>query len=167
MYIKALISFLVTLILCFPSANAIERQTVDITPKEFTEIVKKDSKSKYKFIFIFASWCGVCKKSFPDLVSLSNKYDKLGVEFIVVSIDNNIEKLENYISSQKLDKLQIYRFNYSNVYQLADSFRSINMNYKGAVPHTMLIDSNRAVIADGNYLISAFDKGLEMLVSKK
>jgi cytochrome c biogenesis protein CcmG/thiol:disulfide interchange protein DsbE len=38
---------------------------------------------------VWATWCGPCKKSFPKLQDLNNKYKPLGLQIIAVSQDES------------------------------------------------------------------------------
>ena len=44
---------------------------------------------KYILLFFTASWCGPCKKIYPDLEELYEKLDKNIIEFYKIQIDND------------------------------------------------------------------------------
>jgi len=44
---------------------------------------------KYVLLFFTASWCGPCKKIYPELEELSNKLNKDLIEIYKVQIDND------------------------------------------------------------------------------
>jgi len=44
---------------------------------------------KYILLFFTASWCGPCKKIYPDLEELYKKLDKKIIEFYKIQIDDD------------------------------------------------------------------------------
>jgi thioredoxin 1 len=44
---------------------------------------------KYILLFFTASWCGPCKKIYPDLEELYKKLDKNTIEFYKIQIDDD------------------------------------------------------------------------------
>ena len=44
---------------------------------------------KYILLFFTASWCGPCKKIYPDLEELYKKLDKDLIEFYKIQIDDD------------------------------------------------------------------------------
>ena len=44
---------------------------------------------KYILLFFTASWCGPCKKIYPDLEKLYEKLDKKIIEFYKIQIDDD------------------------------------------------------------------------------
>lgn len=64
----------------------------------------KSYKGKVIYIDIWATWCGPCLEELPYMDSLRNyfKNDK-SIQFISLSIDDDISKWKNYLSKNKMD----------------------------------------------------------------
>lgn len=75
---------------------AVGKPVVDIKGKNINgeEIALSDFVGKGNVVFVdfWASWCGPCIRSLPELISLYGKYKDKGVQFISVSLDSDPER---------------------------------------------------------------------------
>lgn len=69
-----------------------------------TDILKKN---QVVLVDFWASWCGPCIASFPDLKKLYSTYRELGFEIIGISIDDTFEEWEQATREQDLPWLDI------------------------------------------------------------
>jgi thiol-disulfide isomerase/thioredoxin len=60
-------------------------------------------KGRIILLDFWASWCAPCKVSFPAMEALHKKYAERGVTIIAVSVDENREKMEQFLKSVKVD----------------------------------------------------------------
>jgi thiol-disulfide isomerase/thioredoxin len=56
-------------------------------------------KNKVVYLDFWASWCGPCRKSFPWLNSIHNKYQDKGLVVIGVNLDSDFENAEEFLKS--------------------------------------------------------------------
>ncbi|MSU34231.1 MAG: TlpA family protein disulfide reductase [Pedosphaera sp.] len=56
-----------------------------------------DLKGKTVLIDFWASWCGPCKKSFPSLAKLHEKYSAKGFLILAVSVDEEKEDMDKFL----------------------------------------------------------------------
>jgi thiol-disulfide isomerase/thioredoxin len=52
---------------------------------------------KVVMVDFWASWCGPCKKSFPSLSKLQNRYREQGLVIIGVSVDQKASAMERFL----------------------------------------------------------------------
>ncbi len=105
------------------------------------EMIKvSDILSDYTLIEFWASWCGPCRQSNPELVKLYSDFNDKGFEIIGVSLDN--EKT-NWTKAIEQDKL-----NWTNVSDLKGSENEGALRYGvNGIPDNILIDKNGVIIA--------------------
>lgn len=68
------------------------------------EVSLKQFKGKYVVIDVWASWCYPCKREFPNLKKLEEKYEGKNIVFVSISCDQS-EKRWNYELGFLRDKL--------------------------------------------------------------
>ncbi len=84
------------------SISAVDISVGNIAPNYVfqTKIKEKNSlyeiKAKHKVIVFYASWCGHCVKEMPTIIKSYEKLKPKGVEFLVVSLDNDKSAYENF-----------------------------------------------------------------------
>lgn len=156
----------IILLLLFIIVNntAYSAEFKEITPSEF--IQKATKKGDVKLVFLFTSWCSVCKTSFNDLISLSDRYKDKNVSIIAVSLDEKEDKLAKFLSSQKVNNFDVHIMKYSYLSEIQNAFSSVGVNYTGSIPHITLITQDGEVVADGNYKLSSFDNGLDYILNR-
>jgi thiol-disulfide isomerase/thioredoxin len=62
---------------------------VEVSEARFADIDKvlKESKGKVVLVDFWATWCGPCKKKFPDFVALHRKYGAKGLACVSISME--------------------------------------------------------------------------------
>jgi len=97
------------------------------------------AKGKVVLIDCWATWCGPCVASFPQLVHKHEKYGSRGLTVISVSVDDpsNADEVNSFLKKQNatFQNFQV-DFKESTVQQgLRD-----RLGYKGGIPHAALFD---------------------------
>jgi thiol-disulfide isomerase/thioredoxin len=110
-------------------------------PNSFDSIINLSSfKNKVVLIDFWASWCGPCRASIPNVVKLYKKYKDEGFEVFGVSID---ARKDDWLNAVKHDNIT-----YTQVNDNTGWNSLIAMKYKvDAIPCTFLLDKTGKIIA--------------------
>lgn len=119
-----------------------------------------DLKGKVVFINFWATWCPPCIEEMPSIQTLYNKFkDNNHVVFLLVDVDNNIEKASKFLRERKLD----IPLNVPNS-EIPTSFLA------GAIPTTVILDKsgNIDVRMEGgkDYSTPAYAEALQSLIDE-
>ena len=91
------------------------RLKVGTTPFDFTAqsldgatISSANFKGKVLLLDFWATWCGPCVASLPDLQATYNKYHAQGLEVVGVSLDEDKSALTSFIKTNKMPWPQVF-----------------------------------------------------------
>ncbi len=103
-----------------------------------------DLKGKVVLIDFWATWCGPCVRSMPDLVETYREYHDQGLEIIGISLDQSQPQLEKYMQDKGITWQQYYDgLGWNN--RMAKRF-----GVQG-IPHIVLIDKTGTVHFNTDY----------------
>jgi len=144
--LKLLILFLLLPLLVF-SQNVTHLKLSDIDGK--TVVMKEHLKAPATVIVFWATWCIPCKKEFPAIQKLQEKYPEEQLQVITISRDTprSLAKLKAFIRTHS------YQF----VYLLDATGEVSSKLLVNTVPFTMLVDKSGKVL----YTRSGYRKGDE------
>jgi peroxiredoxin len=116
----------------------------EIDSQGIKELIKNESSGKLRLINIWATWCGPCVLEFPDLVIIDRMYRGRDFEFITISADKQARKDDalKFLRRQEASNKN-YIYNKDDVYELIES---VDPDWQGALPYTMLIEPGGKVV---------------------
>lgn len=90
---------------------------------------------KIILVDFWASWCGPCKKSFPEMEILYSKYKVEGFSIVAVNLDEKEKAMETFLKRMPI-----------NFPVIADSDKSIVQSAElDAIPSSFLIDQSGTI----------------------
>jgi thiol-disulfide isomerase/thioredoxin len=99
MMIKKLVSLLFVFItsLCLSSVSFAETTAEKNVLQNFETLISSH-KGKVIYVDFWASWCGPCRKSFPWMNNIQEKYQQQGLVIISVNVDNNKALADKFLA---------------------------------------------------------------------
>ena len=83
---------LLFLLVCFSALSAAKQETQWLDKMDLTQY-----ENKVVYLDFWASWCGPCRKSFPWLNSMHQKYQDKGLVIIGINLDRDISQAEHFL----------------------------------------------------------------------
>lgn len=78
------------------SAPDITLKTLDNKPFKISDL-----KGEVVYVDFWATWCPPCRKSFPWMEEMHNKYSDLGFKVIAISLDNKRGVIDQFLNTMK------------------------------------------------------------------
>jgi len=97
-------------------------------------------KSKALLVDFWASWCGPCRRSMPELVKTYNEYSPRGLQIVGISLDDNKAKWEE---ATQADGITWPQFSSLKGWE-EPAAKTYGVS---GIPHTVLIDRNGVIVA--------------------
>jgi cytochrome c biogenesis protein CcmG/thiol:disulfide interchange protein DsbE len=113
------------------NAGAVKAPDIRIKTTE-GELSLGDLKGQVVYVDFWASWCGPCRKSFPWMNKIQQRYGDKGLKIIAINVDSDQSLAREFLAQHKA--------NFSVAYDQHGDIASI-FNVKG-MPNSFLIDRN-------------------------
>lgn len=116
-----------------------EMNDIDGNKVSVTDVFKEH---KITVIDFWASWCGPCRQEMPGLVNLHDKFGKIGLGIIGVSLDEDRGQWQDAVKEMGIEWLQL-----SDLQGWNNS--AAQMYGISSIPFTIVVDSEGHVIEAG------------------
>ena len=106
------------------------------------------SKDKLVILNLWATWCKPCIAEIPMLNKVKEKYSKINVEFISLSIDTDSVKLVNFNNKKifKFNDITLIDLKYRNaIINTLENKKADNWISSTSVPVTYFIKNNKVI----------------------
>lgn len=140
---------------------------VKVETCEFAGVEKAiaDARGKVVLIDCWATWCGPCVQSFPDLVERHRKYGPKGLAVISLSLD------DLSAGPAVLRFLRKHEATFTNLHLIRGEAAAKGMTetlaYRGGIPHAVLFDKEGKRVWAGNPLVDRnIDPTIENLLAR-
>jgi thiol-disulfide isomerase/thioredoxin len=116
---------------------------------------------KCRLVNLWATWCGPCVIEFPEFVKMQRMYGARDFEFVSISTDG-LKKKEKVLDFLKNKGAATKNYLYSgeDIYQLIES---VDKNWSGAIPYTMLIAPGGEIIYTHEGIIDPLEVKKEII----
>lgn len=122
--------------------------------------ISLSKQSTVVYVDFWATWCTPCRKSFPWMNEMHNKYKDKGLKIIAVNLDDNSKRAQNFLKKFPAD----FTIAYDPDGQTADAYKVRVM------PSSYLIDAKGNIInkhygflnKDKDKLEAEFKKALKL-----
>ncbi len=121
-----------------PAAKITVREIDDAGLEKLLQ--REPSQDKPLLINFWATWCDPCREEFPDLVKLDEKYRALGLDFVLVSLDDVAEieqAVPEFLQKMRAGAIPAYLL---NVVDPAPAIGLVDKEWHGELPATFLFD---------------------------
>lgn len=121
------------------SDNITYNQPKAIAPNDILNQID-DYEGKPILLYIYTTWCPVCKKQLPNINEMARKFQNSDLRVISVSIDRNIDSagLMDYLDKFKNIYFEPQFLIYNDGF--ADLLAQKNIKYNKIIPLTVLLD---------------------------
>lgn len=113
-------------------------------------------KGKVVYLDFWASWCGPCRKSFPWMNLMQEKYHDLGFKIIAVNLDEDKNKAEQFLKETPAN----FTIAYDPTNKVARSYKVKGM------PSSYLIDRKGNILSEHQGFFSTSKENLEQAMRK-
>ncbi len=120
----------------------------------------KQYQGKVVYLDFWASWCRPCRKSFPWLNSLKEKYQDKGLVIIGINLDKDLEKAHNFLKQTPAH----FKLFADPKGSWADHYKLIGM------PSSLVLDGNGEVrhrhVGFKKSIVAQYEGSIESLLSE-
>jgi len=110
----------------------------DVTADELKEIIQSYEGEKAVLVNFWATWCLPCKREFPHLLELREKYsDRFELIFVSADFEEARQEAREFLKDQDVDFKTYFKTEKDNEFITA-----VSENWSGALPFTMIFDKN-------------------------
>jgi len=122
-----------------------ESPDFDLLKIDGTPCQLKDYRGKVVIIDFWASWCGPCVRSMPLLLELSREYHDLGVELILINVEESEDRIRKF-----LERIEV------TPTVAMDTDGSVSKQYAvSGIPQTVIVDRDGGI---ANILVGASEE---------
>lgn len=146
---RSLSLFTFVIALCVAFTSSAEAHSIKVPPfsgqdTQGNTVQMSDFEGKTKVLYFWATWCPACRKETDAINKLQPMMKDKGIEFIAVSLDQDLDRLKNYIEQNNIK--------YPVLFDGQGWQNAIAQLYGvRATPSFYVIDSNNELVTEGSW----------------
>lgn len=144
-------------------ARSIEIHPIDATASGAL-IQKAADQQVPVLVFVYASWCSICRQNFPYILRMAQEY-KSRLNIIAFSMDSNPAAMRRYLQSYGDIPFTAYMVRQTTPGDFARSMKQTGIKYRNGVPYTAVFNHKGRLIGQGGILISSIMPAITKLVN--
>jgi len=126
-----------------------------------TKFKLDELKGKVVILDFWASWCGPCIESLPQVVKVADEFKAQGVELVTVNLQETTKQITSFLNRQKL-KMNV----------ALDIDAAVSEKYEAtSIPQTVIIDREGKIaylwIGVGNHVDDTLRNALKLVLDPK
>lgn len=132
--IRAFVTITTVIMTLFITPMAIAEKTSSSHLAMLSEVISL-KKGEVLYVDFWASWCNPCRKSFPWMNAMQEKYAKQGFKIVAINVDHERALADEFLNSQPIN----FTIHYDPEGALAKAFQLQGM------PSSFIIDDSGAI----------------------
>lgn len=128
----------------------------------------ESQEAQARVVMIYTSWCYICDRLFPIVDSLSWAYENRGVDFLALSVDQDIMALSQfYVTRDFIVALKPRMLVPEDTASAMEVLNNHGIAFKGGIPHTALMNREGEVVKEYLGMVSRdeLDRQLEDILA--
>lgn len=131
--------------------------TTIINAEELKSLVKSPEVKQPILINLWATWCGICRHEFPDIVEIEKEYRDKDLSFYIVSVDTVSlvdTTVSDFLKVYQAENIPSYLLDVPARHQITKAVRQIAPKFSGGYPTTLLYNKNGKLVYQKNGAIN-------------
>lgn len=123
--------------------------TTIINAEELKSLVKSPEVKQPILINLWATWCGICRNEFPDIVEIEKEYRNKNLSFYIVSVDTVSlvdTTVSDFLKVYQAENIPSYLLDVPARHQITKAVRQIAPKFTGGYPTTLLYNKNGKLV---------------------
>ena len=134
-----------------------------------TFIENNERNSNPVLIYLYTSWCGICKKQLPEINAIANKFQNTDLKILAIAIDKDGDKGNIIEHLERINNLYFKPFYIGNRSNFKESLQTKSIKFNNKIPFLILIDRNSDIInqSSGYKKFKYLNRKVMKLLAKK
>ena len=146
-----------------PELRALQREIIYVKAGELPARLKS-AQGRDSFLFVYASWCGICRQVMPQLIAHMREGNLDAYNIIMLSVDSKPRDFAAYMVRTGYRGFYTpYVLDQSPFNPLKDTLRKLGSSYDNEIPYAATFDSQGRLIDEmggisiREWLVSGFN----------
>lgn len=116
-------------------------------------------------VFMYASWCAVCRENFPILLDIARKYKEAELNIVAFSLDRDKSDLGRYLAIHGNIPFTPYFVLQRYPGEFIEVMNRVGIHYRNAIPYSVLYSKKGVMVGQGSFLVTSLAPVIDELVN--